>query len=279
MSTRRRRPVAQGQIAIRLVLGLVALLTCLWSYAIPAHALPAPQVASCAGVWVVVDYGALGGTTTACAGSYTTGMTALRSRFTVILDAGMVVRITGLPTTPNTQENYWSYWHATRQADGSYSSWSYSSVGPGAYHPSPGVAEGWRYEPVSGGNVAPGVLPPQQTATTQAPATPAAAPVTTARTTVTTRPPTTKAATVATTPTPTGTTPDLPATATSPGQAETPVVSEVPSDPESDVAVGSTVQPTSATTSSLYGGVGAISAIALGAAVMLVWRKRRAATG
>ena len=168
---------------VRLILGVVALLACLWSYASPAQALPAQalpaQATSCAGVWVVVDYGALGGTQTACAASgYSTGMAALRSApgFPPTLDNGMVVKINGLPAVPNIQENYWSYWHATRQSDGSYSSWSYSSVGPSSYHPVAGGAEGWRYAPVSGGYVAPGVLPPKQTATTQAP--PAAAPAT-----------------------------------------------------------------------------------------------------
>ena len=38
-----------------------------------------PQAASCSGVWVVVDFGSLGGISSRCATSYGTGMAALRS--------------------------------------------------------------------------------------------------------------------------------------------------------------------------------------------------------
>jgi hypothetical protein len=269
-----------GSIMARLVLGVVALLTCLWSYAGPAHALPAPQATTCAGVWVVVDYGALGGTSTECAGSYSTGMEALRSapRSAPTLDSGLVVKINGLPAVPNIQENYWSYWHATRQADGSYSSWSYSSVGPSAYHPSVGGAEGWRYAPVAGGYVAPGVLPPKQTATTQAP--PTTAPATTARTTT--------AATRAGTTTAGKTTQSAPSTSTAPAspldtpsgtQAETQVSSPAPVDSAGEGRTVAPAAPANTSTSSLLGGVIAIAVIALGAAGVLFWRKRMAAKG
>ncbi|HEY8663077.1 MAG TPA: hypothetical protein VIL68_05625 [Propionibacteriaceae bacterium] len=267
----------QGQIIVRLLLGVVAMLTCLWSYATPAHALPAPQASSCAGVWVIVDYGALGGTATACAGSYSTGTAALRSAgFALTLDAGLIVRINGVPTTPNVQENYWSYWHATRQPDGSYSSWSYSNVGPASYYPTAVDAEGWRYQPVNGGYVAPGVAPPKQTATTQAPATIAPAPATTAKTTVATRATTTGAVTKATTAAvATGSTvPDPSSTQASPSGIETPALSTVPIDSASVIAPRA---PTSTSTNSLLGGVITISAIAVAAAAMLIWRKRVAA--
>jgi hypothetical protein len=224
-------------------------------------------------VWVVVDYGALGGTSTACAGSYSTGMAALRSGFTVTLDAGMVSKINGLPAVPNIQENYWSYWHATRQPDGSYSGWSYSSLGPSSYHPTTGEAEGWRYASVSGGNVPPGVLPPKQTATAQAPATTAAA-----RTTAAATKAATTAAGQATTQAAATTAPD------SPTPSDSSVPTESPSDTYSPSAsstptVSASAHPTSTSTSSLLGGVGAIVAIAIGAAGMLVWRKRAAAKG
>jgi len=261
-------------------MGVVVLLICAWSYAAPAQALPAPQTASCAGVWVVVDYGAVGGTATACAGSYSTGTAALRSAgFALTLDAGLIVRINGLPTTPNIQENYWSYWHATRQPDGSYSGWSYSSVGPSSYHPVAGGAEGWRYQPVNAGYVAPGVAPPKQSATTQAPATTAPAPATTARTTTATRAPTTNGAVgqATTAAVPTGSSvPDPSSTQASPSGIETPALSTAPIDSgSSDVPRA----PTSTSTSSLVGGVIAISAIAVAAAAMLIWRKRVAAKG
>lgn len=267
----------QGRLMPRLLLGVVTLLTCLWSYAAPAQALPAPAASSCAGVWVVVDYGALGGTTTACAGSYSTGMAALRSVFTPILDNGLVVKINGLPTAPNIQENYWSYWHATRLPDGSYSGWSYSSVGPSAYHPVAGGAEGWRYQPVNAGYVAPGVSPPKQTATTQPPAAPAV-PATTAKTTATRAATTTGAVAQATTAgLPTGSSSADPSSAPpNPSGIETPSVSTVPIDTgSSDVPRA----PTSTSTSSLVGGVIAICVIAVAAAAMLIWRKRVAARG
>ena len=261
-----------GRIAARVLLGALAVLTCLWSYATPAHA----QATSCAGVWVVVDYGALGGTSTACAGSYSTGMVAVRSAgFAVVLDAGMVVKINGLPSVANIQQNYWSYWHATRQADGSYSAWSYSSVGPSSFHPTAGEAEGWRYAPVGGGYVAPGVSPPKQTATTQAPATTAAA--TTKRTTAAA----TKAATTATGPTTTqdvsATTPPEPPSAPASSDSMTPYGSPSSSDSTTAVAVAPSATPIRTSTSSLIGGVIAIVAIAVGAAGMLVWRRRIAA--
>lgn len=278
-SSRRRLP-GQRDLASRILLGVVVLLTCAWSYAAPAQALPAPQTASCAGVWVVVDYGAVGGTATACAGSYSTGTAALRSAgFALTLDAGLIVRINGLPTTPNIQENYWSYWHATRQPDGSYSGWSYSSVGPSSYHPVAGGAEGWRYQPVNAGYVAPGVAPPKQSATTQAPATTAPAPGTTARTTTATRAATTTGAVsqATTAAVPTGSSvPDPSSTQASPSGIETPALSTVPIDSGSnDVPRAAS----STSTSSLVGGVIAISAIAVAAAAMLIWRKRVAAKG
>jgi len=264
----------------RMLLGVVVMLTCLWSYAVPARALPAPQTASCAGVWVVVDYGALGGTTTACAGSYSTGTAALRSAgFVLTLDAGLIVKINGLPAAPNVQENYWSYWHATRQADGSYSGWSYSSVGPSSYQPAAGNAEGWRYQPVTGGYVAPGVAPPKQTATTQAPATTAAAPATTARTTTATRA-TTTSGTVSQATTSAvaagSSVPDPSSTQASPSGVETPSLSTAPIDSGSNDVPRA---PASTSTNSLLGGVIAISVIAVAAAAILIWRKRVAANG
>ena len=278
MPSTRRGSQTRGHVVGRILVGLVVLLICAWSYAAPAQALPAPQTASCAGVWVVVDYGAVGGTASACAGSYSTGTAALRSAgFALTLDAGLIVRINGLPTTPNIQENYWSYWHATRQPDGSYSGWSYSSVGPSSYHPVAGGAEGWRYQPVNAGYVAPGVAPPKQSATTQAPATTAPAPATTARTTTATRAATTNGAVgqATTAAVPTGSSvPDPSSTQASPSGIETPALSTVPIDSgSSDVPRA----PTSTSTNSLVGGVITISVIAVAAAAMLIWRKRAAA--
>lgn len=126
--------------------------------ALPA---PLPQVATCSGVWVVVDYGELGGISTSCATSYGTGTKALRSAgFSPTLDNGMVLKIKGKPSKPDIYSSYWSYWQAERKSDGSYGSWSYSNKGANSSKPAKGNAEGWRYQSLSEGKVAPGAKPP-----------------------------------------------------------------------------------------------------------------------
>lgn len=136
--------------------GLTALLAASPVAAVPAQAAPLPAAVTCTGVWVVVDYGSLGGVSTKCAGSHATGTKALRSAgFSVVISDGFIHKIGGKPSNPDPNKAYWSYWHATRQADGSYSDWRYSSLGADAYHPSQGNAEGWRYQSLSEGKVAP----------------------------------------------------------------------------------------------------------------------------
>lgn len=128
-----------------------------------ASTLPA-STRSCSGVWVVVDRGN-GEATTRCATSYRTGVDALRSAGFVVEGAagspGYVLRIHGFPavTDPTSFTNYWSYWHASARADGTFSSWSYSAVGAGTYHPARGSVEGWRFG--DGGSIAPRLLPPR----------------------------------------------------------------------------------------------------------------------
>lgn len=119
-----------------------------------------PQAASCSGVWVVVDFGSLGGTSTKCATSYGTGTKALRSAgFAVTVEDGFVLSVGGKPGNPDPNTAYWSYWHATPDSGG-WSSWSYSNLGADSYHPKKGDAEGWRYQKLSDGKVSPGVKPP-----------------------------------------------------------------------------------------------------------------------
>ncbi len=136
----------------------------------PTQATPLPQATTCSGVWVVVDYGSLGGTSTKCATSYGTGTKALRSAgFSVVADGGFVLKVNGKPGNPDTNTEYWSYWHATKAGDGTYSDWNYSSLGADAYHPTRGNAEGWRYQKLSDGKVPPGASPPVTPATTPTP--------------------------------------------------------------------------------------------------------------
>lgn len=131
------------------------------SLAMPAAVQTPAQAATCTGVWVVVDFGSLGGTTTKCASSFSTGTAALKSAgFSPSLDGGMVLKISGKPSSPDINQAYWSYWHASLKSDGSYSDWSYSNLGGSAYHPNKGDAEGWRYQPLSDGKVPPAAAPP-----------------------------------------------------------------------------------------------------------------------
>jgi hypothetical protein len=136
------------------------------SVAVPAAIQTPAQAATCAGVWVVVDYGSLGGTSARCATSYGTGTAALKSAgFSPTLDNGMIVKISGKPSKPDINKAYWSYWQATQNDDGSYSGWSYSNLGANAYHPNKGNAEGWRYQDLSDGKVPPAASPPNAEAT------------------------------------------------------------------------------------------------------------------
>ncbi|MFT3969475.1 MAG: hypothetical protein QM695_04130 [Micropruina sp.] len=125
-----------------------------------------PQAASCSGVWVVVDFGSLGGITTRCATSHGTGAAALRSAgFSPTITEGFVYKISGKPSKPDINKAYWSYWHATRNADGSYNGWTYSNLGANSYQPTAGNAEGWRFQSLSEGKVRPGAAPPSGTET------------------------------------------------------------------------------------------------------------------
>ena len=263
-------------VRLALALAVVALVAGVVPYAPPAQAAPLPQAASCAGVWVVVDFGALTGTQSGCATFYTTGTQALRSAaFTPSFDSGgLMAKINGLPTVPNTQQNYWSYWFATRQADGSYSTWTYYDQGPNGSTPSSGNAEGWRYESTSGGEVPPGAYPPKQVATTQPPAAPP--PVTTTRTAprtvattvgaqVTTQPAATSTGSAADSATPSATPDPTGSPSSTPGASDSPSQEPVPAAAQA-----------SSSTGGLIGGVSSIAAIAAGAAGMLFWRRRQA---
>lgn len=131
------------------------------SMAMPAAVQTPAQAATCTGVWVVVDFGSLGGTTTKCATSFSTGTAALKSAgFSPSLDGAMVLKISGKPSSPDINQAYWSYWHASLKSDGSYSDWSYSNLGANAYHPTKGNAEGWRYLSLSDDKVPPAAAPP-----------------------------------------------------------------------------------------------------------------------
>jgi hypothetical protein len=227
---------------------------------------------------VVVDYGSLGGTSTSCTTSFSTGTAALRGAgFIPMLDNGMVTKINGIPATVNVQDHYWSYWHATLQPDGSYSSWSYSGLGANAYHPTAGNADGWRYQALSDGYVAPAVAPPKRVAATTAPATTAPAP-TTAKP-VTTKPVTTGPATAqATQSAPDGTSSSA---STTPEASTSDVPSTTPSATASDVAetIPATSTTPAAAKASMMGGIVVVLVLVVGSIGLAVWRKRRGRVG
>lgn len=153
--------------------------------AVPAAAAAAPatppvrqaRAASCSGVWVVVDFGTLGGgiqSKCAAAGSHSTGAAALRATFTIDFRGGLLYRINGKPSDGGFRtDHYWSYWQAKKNADGSYSSWSYSNLGAGQYKPQQGDAEGWRFlstnDMIPPQSAPPRDTPPPPTRTTSRP--------------------------------------------------------------------------------------------------------------
>jgi hypothetical protein len=139
---------------------LLAVLTLGWVGA--AQPGTAVAAAACDGVWVVVDFGSLGGISTECATSYGSGAAALRSAgFDPTFDDGMLTKIAGKPSTPDLSKAYWSYWAANRRSDGSYSGWSYSNLGASSSHPKQGNAEGWHYLSLSDAKAPPAAAPPK----------------------------------------------------------------------------------------------------------------------
>jgi hypothetical protein len=204
----------------------------------PSRALP--QAATCSGVWVVVDFGTLGGVSTRCATSYSSGAAALSSAgFAIGRKSGMICTIESLPNPcAITTSAYWSYWHAKKRSDGSYGGWTYSNLGADAYNPVKGDAEGWRF---GNGKSAPGAAPPRATTpspkptvsrtTTKAAPKPASTPTrATTRPKVTTKASSKPSATVKKTPTPTPT--PSPVTRTS----EVPVAAATETAPTSTTA-------------------------------------------
>ena len=200
-----------------LLSGLVGLL----GFAVqPAsQAAPLPQAASCSGVWVVVDYGSLGGgVQTKCATSFDTGTKALKSAgFKVTIEGGFIYKINGKPSKPDINKEYWSYWHASADSDGSFSAWTYSNKGADGYRPTKGNAEGWRYQALADGKVPPSKKPPV-TKPDPEPTKPTAKPSATKKPTATAKPTATRKPTATAKPT-TTTTPKKSAAPSSPSTA------------------------------------------------------------
>lgn len=145
--------------------------------AAPGPALP-DSPGTCSGVWVIVDASALklnAPVTRGCARPGGTGLDALTSAgFSYTANtSGLLTSIGGLPSDRKVlASHYWSYWHATANADGTWSDWSYSQLGAGTYRPAKGSAEGWRFiNEDTQTPPAPGAKPPKVTKPTQGPST------------------------------------------------------------------------------------------------------------
>ena len=116
----------------------------------------ASACSSSAGVTVVVDY--QGSISVGCAPSPGDGLQALSQAghgYTFVpRQPGLVCQIDSEPSPCNGAKTtaYWSYWHASRGGN-----WSYSNSGAGSYSPSPGSVEGWSF----GAGNPPGIDPPE----------------------------------------------------------------------------------------------------------------------
>ena len=160
-----------------LLIGLVAAAGTLVA---PGAVAPAAAAGSCDGVWVVV-----GGQGTGCATSHSTGKVALQSAGFSVRDKspGFLCQINGHPSTCTvTNDAHWSYWQASRNADGSWGPWRYSNLGYTSTSPKKGDAEGWAFGAGLDGPrppappAAPPSQPPAPAPTTKAPEPTAPAP-------------------------------------------------------------------------------------------------------
>lgn len=213
---------------------------------------PIPAVAkdftACNGVWVVVDFGSLGGgVSTKCATSYSTGTAALRATFGAKAAGGMITAIAGKPSKPDIYKDYWSYWHASRRSDGSYSGWSYSNLGADSYHPAKGAAEGWHYVSISGSAVGPGTKPPTNPVAAAKPKPrPSTATTTATTTTASAQPsvrktPAAKASAPAATPASSASTPSSPSPTPTPTAAAPEEPGDDPGSPVALIATAATI--------------------------------------
>ena len=257
---------------------LLAALAPVWAGA----ATPATAAEStCDGVWVVVDYGNLGGTRTACAAKHGTGAEALRSAgFSPTIADGFLEKIEGKPGNPDPNKAYWSYWQATITDDGSYTAWKYSNLGVTASHPRQGNAEGWRYQSLEDGKVAPAPRPPDGEASTPTPKPSATKPsATPTKKPTATRSPTASAsrsAAASATPTPTR----APSTAAATPTTASPTTSEVAADEVvtptalDDVAPTPTDDPGGSPVGAIIAGA-AVLAAGAGLGGWWLWRGRK----
>ena len=103
---------------------------------------------------MVVDRGN-GEETVRCAKKYGNGIEALKSAGLLVGKdgSGYLNRINRFPQviepwTPSSK--YWSYWHATQNADGTWGDWQEYGVGAAGSTPAKGEAEGWYWKAYTG---------------------------------------------------------------------------------------------------------------------------------
>lgn len=119
--------------------GLTACLVLLASVLLPATPASADERADClreGSVWVVVQPDRQT-TWTGCAATFSTGLAALTSAGFRTDTEPFFQRINGLPAELDGQ-HYWSFWHATPNAKGGFSGFSYAQTGANTFRPEPG---------------------------------------------------------------------------------------------------------------------------------------------
>lgn len=117
---------------------------------------------TCAGVWVVVEISPKE-RTVRCGTDTRNGFTALQSAGFKLTKDDYLCAIQGYPKDCRVawgKAEYWSYWKAKLNPDGTWASWKYATAGPKDSRPSAGYAEGWRF--VKGTATAPSLKPPKQ---------------------------------------------------------------------------------------------------------------------
>ena len=135
-----RRSLTTSLLTLLILIGLLPGVAPQFASAAPPTT--AKQCVQAGYVWVHVEWD--GSSKGGCATKFETGLSALTSAgFAVGETGGFIHTIDGMPN-PAGPQDWWSYWHKTPQADGSYpSSWEFSSLGAGNYKPKPGTVEGW----------------------------------------------------------------------------------------------------------------------------------------
>lgn len=109
----------------------------------PARAVERAPCLEAGNVWVVVQPDQ-DSSWTGCATEFSTGLAALTSAGFSTDGEPVFTRINGHPATADGL-HYWSYWHATPDARGTFPGFVYSQDNPSVSRPEPGSIQVWTY--------------------------------------------------------------------------------------------------------------------------------------